>query len=187
MIEHRTFNEEVLYAEGNIVTVCVCDIDCLKRLSHKNKRRRIRLCSHNDIDDALHEMLIVHDRNAYVRPHKHPGKSESFHIIEGRADVVLFDDSGGIREIISMGDYKSGLDFYYRLRSPFYHTLLIKSELLVFHEITNGPFDRDDMVFANWSPEEDDTQRVEQYKVNVHRAMEIYMSNSSTHNENEGN
>jgi hypothetical protein len=33
----------------------------------------------------------------------------------------------------------------------------------VFHETTNGPFNRADTIFAPWSPEEDDVVAVRAY------------------------
>ena len=101
-------------------------------------------------------MLIVHTRNTYVRPHKHLNKSESFHLIEGSVDVVIFDEAGGVAEVIRMGDFASGRRFYYRIEQPAYHTLLITSDVLVFHETTNGPFRREETIFAPWAPEEQD-------------------------------
>ena len=87
----------------------------------------------------------------------HLNKIESVHVIEGLVDVVLFDEEGTVTEIIRMGDLSSGRKFYYRMAAPSYHTLFIVSELLVFHEITNGPFRRPDTVFAPWAPDEGDT------------------------------
>jgi cupin fold WbuC family metalloprotein len=100
-------------------------------------------------------MLIIHARDAYVRPHKHIGKSESFHVVEGEADIIIFNQQGDIKEVVSMGDYSSGKNFYYRITDALYHTVMITSEILVFHESTNGPFVRSDTIFAPWSPEED--------------------------------
>jgi len=108
-------------------------------------------------------MLIVHEKSCYVRPHKHIGKIESFHIIEGQADVILFDEDGNIKKVISMGDYSTGLKFYYRMPPNNYHTLLIKSDVLIFHEVTNGPFRSEDTIFAKWAPEETEGDAVIQY------------------------
>jgi cupin fold WbuC family metalloprotein len=157
---YRTLNPEVLYSEAAITTTDRSDIDLFKQLSSRNPRRRVRLCAHDSPDDRLHEMLIVHERSAYVRPHKHPGKTESTHIIEGLVDVVIFDDNGRIERVISMGDYASGRKFYYRMAIPVFHTLIIRSDILVFHETTNGPFDRGDTVFAPWAPEDSEVHSV---------------------------
>ena len=159
----RTESPEVLYATDRIVTVDDAAVDELKRGANGNPRGRIRVCAHADVNDRLHEMLIVHNRDAYVRPHKHVGKSESCHVIEGEVDVVIFDDDGNVTGVIPMGAYGSGRAFYYRIATPIFHTLLIRSEVLVFHEATNGPFNRADTVFAPWGPEDRDTAAVEKF------------------------
>nr|BAF47164.1 hypothetical protein [Zehria sp. KO68DGA] len=163
MIQYREFNPEVLYTDDPIIKVSQKDIEYLKQRSQKNPRKRIRLCAHPDVNDQLHEMLIIHTRETYVRPHKHINKSESFHIIEGECDVILFNEEGEMTEVISMGTFQSGKRFYYRLSNPYYHTLLIKSDFLVFHETTKGPFNRNETVFAAWSPSEEDTKEVDKF------------------------
>lgn len=156
----RAMNSEVLYSEVPITTVDRSDIELFKQLSSCNLRKRIRLCAHASPEERLHEMLIVHERSAYVRPHKHPGKTESTHIIEGLVDVVIFDEDGRIERVIRMGDYASGGIFFYRMAKPVFHTLIIRSDILVFHETTSGPFDRSDTVFASWAPEDKDEHSV---------------------------
>ena len=152
----KKFNDEVVIAQGPIVRINRADIGALKEQSLLTQRQRVRLCAHPDVEDRLHEMFIVHKQGTYIRPHKHLNKSESVHVVEGLVDVAIFDDSGEVTEVIQMGDYSSGRRFYYRLAKPYYHSLLITSELLVFHETTNGPFRRSDTVFAPWAPEESD-------------------------------
>lgn len=149
----KKFNDEVLYPDDEIVTVRRGDIESMKILSQKNARKRIRLCAHQTVDDPVHEMLIIHARDTYVRPHKHLNKTESFHVVEGSLQVVVFDDSQNILEVILMGDYASGRVFYYRLGGV-YHTILLESDFVVFHETSKGPFNRAETVFAPWSPEE---------------------------------
>ena len=152
------FNEEVFYTDETVTKVNKEDVAWLKSKALMNKRLRARLCSHPSVNDALHEMLIVHVKDTYIRPHKHPQKSESFHIIEGQLQVIIFSETGEIKEIIEMGEYLSGRCFYYRLAKGLYHTVIPSSDVVVFHEVTNGPFNRADMLFADWSPAEDDTQ-----------------------------
>ena len=87
-ISLRAQNPEVYYSDDAIVAVDDATIAELKRLAAQNPRLRSRLCTHPDPSDGLHEMLIVHHREAYVRPHKHLGKPESFHVIEGTAQMM---------------------------------------------------------------------------------------------------
>ena len=172
----KIFNEEVLYPAEQIVKVDRQDIALLKEQASHNPRQRIRLCAHRDVDDTLHEMLIIHAKNTYVRPHKHLGKSESFHVIEGGVDVVILDETGNVAEVIQMGDYSSGREFYYRISDPLYHTLLIRSEVLVFHETTHGPFKRSDMAFAPWAPEENDLSAREEFINKLETMVESFVS-----------
>src|SRR5260370_28282136 len=154
----QQLNEEVLIAAEPVVLVSGQDIQSLIDRAAQTERERIRLCAHKSTEDRLHEMFIVHARGTYVPPHKHVNKSESFHIIKGLVDVILFDAMGEITQVLRMGDYQSGLPFYYRIDEALFHTLLIKSDVLVFHETTNGPFNRADTIFADLAPSGTDSQ-----------------------------
>lgn len=149
----REESAEVLYSADPIVAVTGQDVEELKARAAKTVRERIRLCAHRDVNDPVHEMLIVHRRGTYVRPHKHLRKTESFHVVEGFGTIVVFDDFGHITRRIKLGDRRSGDTFYYRLAEPVFHTLLIESSEIVFHEVAQGPFRRDDTVFAPWAPD----------------------------------
>jgi cupin fold WbuC family metalloprotein len=146
-------NEEVFFANEPIVKVNQSCIYYLLEMMKLNKRKRIRLCAHEDIDNKIHEMIIILSKDTYIRPHKHLNKSESFHVIEGLVDVVIFDETGNIIEVVKMGDYSSGNNFFYRLSNPYYHTPLIRSDFILFHETVNGPFNRSDNIEAPWSPD----------------------------------
>jgi cupin fold WbuC family metalloprotein len=164
-------NKEVLYSNDATSLASKIDVDFLKKKALLNSRKRIRSCFHKDQADSLHEMFIIHDKHTYVRPHKHPGKSESTHIIEGLVDIVLFDDDGKINQVINMGNYESGKTFYFRMTEPVYHTLLIRSEFLIFHEITNGPFDKSATLFAPWAPKEDDINLTADFLANLNEKI----------------
>lgn len=154
MIKIRKESAEVLYPEEDIVVVAAADLEELKHLALLNPRQRVRLCAHRSPNDRLHEMFIVHMQDCYVRPHKHLGKAESMAILEGEVDVVLFHEDGSIRQVIQMGAPDSGKVFYQRLSEPIYHTLIIRTEFLVFHESTEGPFLRENTVSPEWAPAE---------------------------------
>ncbi len=145
-------NDEVLYVDQEPIILSRKDIDELKRLAVINPRQRIRLCAHKSQNDQLHEMFIIHTKECYVRPHKHLGKVESISILEGEVDVILFHDNGSIMKVFEMGDLSTGKLFYHRLNKPIYHMLIIKSNLLLFYEITEGPFIKSNTIFPEWAP-----------------------------------
>jgi len=159
----RAQNPEVYYSDDAIVTADDATIAELKRIAAQNPRLRSRLCTHPDPASGLHEMLIVHHRQAYVRPHKHLGKPESFHLIEGSARVVIFDDAGQINDVLDMAPYGQGKLCYYRMPDEVFHTILITSEWLVFHETTAGPFDPSRTAFPDWAPDGSDTAAAGRY------------------------
>jgi cupin fold WbuC family metalloprotein len=146
----------VFVAEEDVVRVSRSDVSELKALAGGTPRKRARLCAHKDEGDLFQEMFIVHTKDTYVRPHKHLSKSESLHVLEGQADVLIYDEAGAVARAFRLGDYASGRRFYYRIPPGIYHSLIIRSGAFVFHEATTGPFDRSKSAFAPWSPEESD-------------------------------
>src|SRR5258706_5641644 len=97
-------------------------------------------------------MLIVHMRGTYVQPHKHVGKSESFHVIEGRLKVLLFNDEGRHTRTIQLSEPNGGASFFYRLAPPTFHFLVPETEVRVFHGATDGPFHSRATNAAPWAP-----------------------------------
>lgn len=166
----KPYNAEVDFALGGVVPIATADLERLKREAAQNPRRRKRICAHPDSGHRLHEMFIVHERGCYVRPHKHLEKCESLHVIEGTAEAVFFNEDGSVREVLSLGEHRSGALFFYRLAEPVYHTLLITSPVFVFHETTSGPFRREDTIFAPWAPTEDQPEAVVAFTNHVAQA-----------------
>lgn len=152
-MKYKKESDEVLYTSSSVTQISKKDIEDLKVLAKLNERQRIRICTHPKPDSNLHEMLIVHTKNCYVRPHKHPIKVESLSVIEGSARMIIFNDDGEVQDSFIMSDYSSGHRFYNRIESPLYHMLIIESDFFVFHEVTEGPFLKNSSVFPDWAPE----------------------------------
>jgi cupin fold WbuC family metalloprotein len=162
---------EVFYADDAVVRVDGRDVAELVSEAVPMPRKRTRLCTHRSPDDRLHEMLIVHHRDAYVRAHRHLGKAESMHIVKGETDLVLFDEGGRVTEVIAMGEFGSGRPFYYRMADAIYHALIIRSEWLVFHEVTSGPLRREESEFAPWAPADEDAAAVAAFLASVEEQL----------------
>jgi len=162
-MEYKKINDEVLYPKEGFVSLKNADMAFLKAQASKNPRKRIRLCAHQNTDDKIHEMFIVHGKDAYVRPHRHLNKTESFYLMEGEADALFFNEAGQVVRRIEMGALGSGKQFYYRLSEPVYHSLIIKSPAITFFEVTSGPFDLKDTEFPAWAPDGKDEARAKQY------------------------
>ena len=119
-------------------------------------------CSARNVRDSARTIAgssLARNADLLETRHIHPTasaswKSESFHIIEGELEILLFDDDGTIHEVIPMGTYQSGRVFFYRLAEPCFHSVLVNTSYVLFHETTNGPFNAADTEFAQWAPME---------------------------------
>ena len=170
-MNYRFVSEDVLYSKDAIVEVNRATVTFLKSVAKKSSRRQSRLCTHSNENDNVHEMVIIHEKDIYVRPHKHIAKSESFHIMQGEVDIVLFDEQGSITNVIELAEYNSGKPFYYRFNIEVYHTVVIKSEVAIFHETTMGPFNPEDTVYADWAPSLKDTAEIERFSENLKKRI----------------
>jgi len=113
-------------------------------------------------------MIIAICENSYIRPHKHNSKMESFHLIEGKANILIFENNGAIKQNIKLGFDDN---IVYRIDKDFYHTIVPTTPILVIHEVTNGPFIKDSNKYAKFSPKES-SYKVKEYRDNILRYIE---------------
>jgi cupin fold WbuC family metalloprotein len=162
---------EVFIAEGDVLSISEAEIDMLKLAVKKTPLGRVRINLHPSSDDRLHEMFLVVERGSYIRAHMHPEKSEAFHMVHGSARVVIFEDDGSIYQVVSLDANNKNVPFYYRMSKPRFHTLLIDSEFIVFHEITNGPFVANGTIYAAFSPHESETAAVVEFQRTLNQQL----------------
>ncbi len=174
MIEVRQINQEVFVAKESIVSFGNEESEFVKNAAIKSGRRRARICAHQANDDLLHEMLIAITPGSYIHPHRHLQKSESFHIVEGIVDIIVFNENGDITNLIELGQHGSERSFFYRMSESLFHTLHIKSEILVMHEVTNGPFQDSMSILAAFAPHESDLSAVKSYLEVLFQQIEVF-------------
>lgn len=134
--------------------------DSVAELAATSPRQRMNYNFHSDPADNPHRFLNVLLRGTYIRPHRHlvPPKSESFLVLEGMADVLVFDDRGNITARYRLGAESSeghlwGVD----IPPGLWHTILPRSARVVCFETKPGPWiPAHDKEFAGWSPAEND-------------------------------
>ena len=160
----------VIFNTAEILKLDQRAIQDLKRMALAHPDRQFRICMHQDLADPVHEMVIVHCRGAYIRPHKHINKTESFHMIEGGLLVVIFDDDGSLIDRIEMGLGQEGRYRMCRMEKGIWHMVIPTSDIAVFHEVTRGPFSgRGDNTFPDWAPGADETSRIESFMSRILR------------------
>ena len=154
MIQYIHENDEVLYCREKYASATMDLVRHLKSLALRNERQRVRICMHDNKNSDLHEMLILHTKNCYVRPHAHLCNDESITVFEGEADLIIFDNYGNIESSVKLTKYEGSGCFYYKIKKNVFHMLIIKSEFLVFKEVAEGPFSKSKLKYATWSPDE---------------------------------
>ena len=163
----RKVSDEVYVALDPIVQWGDEEVAFVKRCAAASPRKRARICAHRSNDDSLHEMIIAIAAASYIHPHRHLDKAESFHVVEGEVDVAVFDEAGAVVDVIELGARGSGRRFYYRLSHSAFHTLLIRSDFLVVHEVTNGPFAPERTLLAPFAPAEKEQDAARAYMQTV--------------------
>ncbi len=169
--DQRKISSEVLHATERSFALNAESIKNLMAVAKTTKRLRSRLCVHSSIDERVHQMFIVHNRTAYVRPHAHIGKAEAMLVLQGSADYLVFSDKGIIEEVVPLTDFLGGKNFFLTVEAGKPHGLIIRSEWLVFLEITEGPFKKEDTLFPQWSPMEEDRVAVNNFMSDINEKV----------------
>lgn len=150
---------EVVFNDKEIVEVNAKTIEELKESCARTIRNRFRLCLHHNVNDIVHEMVIVFSRETFISPHRHGGKSESYHMIDGDMDVYFFDNDGTVTNRLEMGSYGSGKTLLYRLSGNIWHMPVPRSNTVIFKETFCGPFRKEqDVEYPHWAPAEDNEE-----------------------------
>ena len=165
-------NNEVEINQEDIVLLDKAWINRIKKLAQENSSGKYRTCIHQSEKDNVHEMLIIHSSDSYVRPHKHRINGESLQFIEGEGTVIIFNDDSSIKQVFKVGDPSSDNTFYYRMGKDLFHMLIIESEFLVFKETTKGPFVRENTIYPNWAPDGNNEEEILAYVSNLKTLLE---------------
>ena len=117
--------------------------------SHISQRARINI--HGSSTDPIHEMLIAFTNKSIILPHKHPAKTESFHIIQGKVSIHFYEEDGSQSQIPNIILENSSSQLFYRLNRPLIHKVVPLSQICIIHEVTNGPFiPGKSSIFPDW-------------------------------------
>lgn len=142
----------VIQNNQDFISIDFSMIEKTKELAKTAKLRRARINLHHNYGDMVQEMIIVLCQNSMIMPHRHVGKTESLHAIQGRAKVFFFDDTGKVNRIFCLGDINTSLPVLYRISSPEWHTIIPLDEFFVVHEISEGPYDEIHNSYPEWGP-----------------------------------
>ena len=142
-------SEELLFINNDLVEQIIEE-------ASQSQRHMARLLMHFDHEDPVQEMLIAMGRNCAVMPNCSVGRSESLQVVQGELLLVIFDDNGNVLKRIEMGPAGSDKAFLYRLSSTPWHTMIPLSEIVIVHEVIEGPFSNSSDPIPDWVPQNPD-------------------------------
>ena len=142
-------------------------IDDMKQVSAERGNRNVRVCLHSGPDAPHHDMVILEHGGNYFPPHRHPGKAETFHVVEGELGLVSYNEQG---EAVEAGIIRKGE--VYRLAVELYHLVTPMTDIVVYHEAKPGPFRGDkDLILPDWRPDADDADAISAFMKDAHALL----------------
>jgi cupin fold WbuC family metalloprotein len=142
----------------------------LKKNASAFPDKNLRICLHDTPEALFQNMIILERKNAYYRPHKHLDKGESFHIIEGRMAVFVFNHKG---EVVDSCILEPAGAIVYKVAVNSFHAIMPLTDLIIYHEAKPGPFlGQRDSIFPEWSAEDSDEDGVDRYKQMLFSVLE---------------
>ena len=147
-------------------------IDLFIQKAQKNSLKKYRYCLHQNMESTLHEMVIVTTKYDMKYPDKHMNTTESNIILEGKLLVVFFEDDGEIKKTFVLDPNNL---FYYRCEKNQYHMTIPLTDVAVYIEIKEGPFDDNSNIYPDWVPERNDADDVRAFNEDVKRRAIEFM------------
>ena len=120
------------------------DLTFLENDCYSNGLKKSRLCLHNNDSSLVQHMLIAHLSTYEVPVHMHPLKCEYVSLIKGEIAIDFYDKSLHLMDSLILSK-PSTLSMCVIPISQI-HTLRILSEIALFAEVSQGPFDNQSTV-----------------------------------------
>lgn len=139
-------------------------VEDLRQRAWKSPTRRFRLCLHTSIEETVQEMIVVHCRDNYSRPHSHKVPL-TYVVLDGELRVLFFNGTGQVTRSVDLGGDGARKPFALRIGAGIWYMPVCMTPQVVFYETITGPFHRDTTnVWAPWSPNEKDLEGIRAYR-----------------------
>jgi cupin fold WbuC family metalloprotein len=97
-----------------------------------------RICLHTDPSELFHDMIILEKIGSYFPTHRHQGKAETIHVIEGILQISMFDNECNLTRRIRLDTKKNSL--IWRIPVGHWHLITPLTSYVIYHESKPGPF-----------------------------------------------
>lgn len=120
-------------------------INKLLKIFKKNKKT-FRICLHGSNKEKIHCMIVVVGKKDKTEVHKHLLKTEYYYIHYGKIDLLTFESKKKKYTKYSMNSNSS---FLFKMIQKKYHQVVPRSNVVIYSEIRNGPFKKNDSIVHN--------------------------------------
>lgn len=145
----RKKNDRVFYARETPAVLGMQFIMLMKALAELRELPVFRVCLHAHDDEGIHEMLMVHTRPVHIGPLKQNKASLSYHMLDGVADISLYDDAGVRNWTVRIDSKEDACARFVRLNANVFRSIQTISQHSIFLEVANGPFADSDTVWLD--------------------------------------
>jgi cupin fold WbuC family metalloprotein len=149
----------ILHSTDEVATIDATMIRRMHDLALKSPDGRARLCLHHSESDPAQEMIMALTSDNCYPVHRHRDKAESYHILEGTLGIAIFDDDGRVRRRAVLSATANDAGQVLRIAPMLWHAVLPLSLVVIFHEVTAGPFRPGQSEFAAFCPEDIEQRR----------------------------
>ena len=111
-------------------------------------RRRTHLLLHSGPQDQVQRLMIVLQPGSYIRPHHHSQQWELLVLLQGRGDLLRFDESGCLADRMELSRSAPVA----QIPAGVWHGFVVLERDTAVLEIKPGPYRPNE--FADWAPEE---------------------------------
>jgi cupin fold WbuC family metalloprotein len=149
----------ILHMTDEVATIDAATIRRMRDLALASPDGRARLCLHHSESDPAQEMIMALTSDNCFPVHRHRDKAESYHILEGSLGIAIFEDEGRVRSRSLLSTTIAGAGTVLRISPMLWHAVLPLSPVVIFHEVTAGPFRAGQSEFAAFCPENIEQRR----------------------------
>tara|TARA_X000000950_G_C13749192_1_gene591905 strand:- start:426 stop:902 length:477 start_codon:yes stop_codon:yes gene_type:complete len=126
------------------VNICVNQNLIKKLISiYKRYKKTFRICLHNNNKQKIHCMIVVMGKKDKTKIHKHVAKTEYYYIHYGKMNLFVKD---GQKNKYQKNSINCKTSIFCKINNQTYHQVVPCSEIVVFSEIRDGPFRRNDSI-----------------------------------------
>lgn len=180
-LEWTHTEDDTYVATDPIVAVGRSDLHRFAVAARKTGGGTLKLLTSPSNPSKIVETFVIYSKESFHSPFALPTQDSSIQILEGTADLFIFDHTGSIVHTVPLGHSDSTPVFYCRIPANHSHHLLLRSDTVITHEVhapipPNLP-DSDSSpcgtaaYIPRWAPRADDTLAIREFKTHLQSTL----------------